>query len=315
VGSLTVASYRDADAPAWNALVDRSRSSHFLFRREYMDYHRDRFHDSSLMIRDRGRLVAALPAESHDGVITSHGGLTFGGLISDESLSARRVLDAVSAILQRLAALGMRELIYRPVPHIYHVIPAEEDLYALSRHGAELVRRDLSASVRPDRRPRPTKGRRAAIARARRAGITVAASDAFESFMEIDAEMLRARHGAVPTHTPREMSLLARRFPEQISLISGLRDGRLIAGVVVYETPVVAHAQYIAATPEGYELGALDAVIEHLITDRFVHKRFFDFGISTVDGGCTLNEGLMRNKEGFGARGVAYDTYRVGLCG
>ena len=118
--------------------------------------------------------------------------------------------------------------------------------------------------------------------------------------MAIQAEALRTRHDTTPTHSAEEMSMLAGLFPERISLTGGFHESRMVAGVVVYETETVAHAQYIAASAEGYELGALDAVMEHLITERFARKRFFDFGISTVDAGRTLNEGLMRNKESFG---------------
>lgn len=313
MNELKIAAYRDGDAPVWNALVDRSRTGHFLFRREYMDYHRDRFQDSSLMVFDGDRLIAALPADRQGDRVVSHGGLTFGGLLTDSSLSARRVLDAFTQILDRLAILSVDELIYKPVPHIYHVTPAEDDLYALFRHSAELVRRDLSATLRPDLRPGSSKRRRAA--RALRLGITVHASDAFAEFMAIQAEALRTRHDTTPTHSAEEMSMLAGLFPERISLTGGFHESRMVAGVVVYETETVAHAQYIAASAEGYELGALDAVMEHLITERFARKRFFDFGISTVDAGRTLNEGLMRNKESFGARAIAYDTYRVRIGG
>jgi hypothetical protein len=309
---LDVVRYADDDAGKWDELVARSRTPHLLFCRRYMDYHRDRFPDHSLMVRDGGRLIAVLPAERRGEVVTSHGGLTFGGLVRDPALSTRRTLAAFTAILERLASDGARELVYKAVPHIYHLVPAEEDLYALFRHGAELMRRDLSATVRPDQRPPTTKGRRAA-ARADRMGVTVADSDAFAEFMAIQADALRERHDTAPAHTAAELTMLAGRFPDAISLVGGFLDGRMVAGVVVYETATVAHAQYIGATEEGYAVRALDGVIEHLITVRFRDKRFFDFGISTVDAGRVLNEGLMRNKESFGGRGVAYDTYRLGL--
>ena len=40
-------------------------------------------------------------------------------------------------------------------------------------------------------------------------------------------------------------------------------------------------------------------------------KPYFDFGISTEDGGQDLNVGLIDNKESYGARAVAYDQYEV----
>jgi hypothetical protein len=111
------------------------------------------------------------------------------------------------------------------------------------------------------------------------------------------------------------MELLARRFPDEITLTVARRDGVLLAGVLVYETETVAHAQYIGATPEGHEAHALDVLLEHLIAERYRDKRFFDFGISTEDEGRRLNEGLARNKESFGGRAVVYDRYALDLAG
>ena len=37
---------------------------------------------------------------------------------------------------------------------------------------------------------------------------------------------------------------------------------------------------------------------------------YFDFGKSTEDGGTILNQQLIHQKEGFGGRGICYDTYK-----
>jgi hypothetical protein len=75
----------------------------------------------------------------------------------------------------------------------------------------------------------------------------------------------------------------------------------------------VAHAQYIAVGPEGRETGALDGLFDHLIALHADGYRTFDFGVSTTDQGRTLNEGLARQKEEFGASAVVHDVYRLAL--
>ena len=87
--------------------------------------------------------------------------------------------------------------------------------------------------------------------------------------------------------------------------------GNIVAGTVMYVTDNVAHSQYIAASEQGRDYGALDLLFSKLITDVFAAHRYFDFGISTEQGGRFLNEGLMFQKEGFGARAVVYDTYEI----
>ena len=86
-----------------------------------------------------------------------------------------------------------------------------------------------------------------------------------------------------------------------------------LGGCVVYETEQVAHVQYIAASPLGKKQGALDLLFQQLICERYAHKRYFDFGISTEQGGQILNEGLLFQKEGFGARAILYDIYELKL--
>lgn len=311
----SVRAYEPGDATDWDALVERSRSAHFLFKRGYMDYHADRFEDCSLMVIDSDRLVAALPASRSGDLVTSHAGLTFGGLVADASLTTRRTVAALTAVRDHLAAEGVAELVYKAVPHIYHAVPNEEDLYALFVLDARLVRRDVAAAIRPGLAPPASKGRRASVRQAEREGVEVSESSDFAEFMALEAEALERRHGRAPVHSAAEMALLAERFPDNISLHVARRAGELLAGVVAYETETVAHAQYIGASAAGESLHAADPVLDHLIRERFREKRFFDFGISTEDQGRRLNEGLVRNKESYGARAVVYDHYSLGCAG
>lgn len=299
-------------AGAWDDLVRRSRSRHFLFERPYMDYHSDRFADSSLVVFDAdGSPIALLPASREGDVVVSHAGLTFGGLVADASLTTRRTVAVLAAILAHLREGGVRELVYKPVPHIYHAVPNEEDLYALHVLGARLIRRDVSCALRPDLRPAPSKGRRSGVAAAARCGVEVQQSGDFAAFMRLDAQTLLARHGQAPVHSPEEMELLAGRFPGRIDLHVARAAGELLAGVVTYVTDTVAHAQYIGASAAGFAAHALDAIVDRLIGEVYRDKRFFDFGISTELDGRVLNEGLIRNKESFGARAVVYDRYAL----
>jgi hypothetical protein len=307
---LTVVPYTPSEQREWDDLVDRSRAPHFLFRRGYMEYHSDRFADASLLVREGGRLLAALPANRDGDRLLSHGGLTFGGFITDRRMTATRMLAAFDAALEWLRSDGVATLIYRPAPHIYHRVPAEEDLYALVRCGARLVRRDLSSTILMAERLPYSKGRKAAVKAAR--SLHVAQERDFAEFWAVEEEALARRHGVAPVHSLEEISLLAGRFPDGIELFTARDDdGTLLAGVVVFVTPVLAHAQYIASTEEGQARGAVDAIVEHLLSERYAGLRWFDFGISTTEQGRVLNEGLAGNKESYGARAIAYDGYEV----
>ena len=103
--------------------------------------------------------------------------------------------------------------------------------------------------------------------------------------------------------------MLHQRFPKQIVLYQAVRDGMVLGGVVLYVTPQVVHAQYISASPEGKRLHAVDALYRRILFEDYGDHHFFDFGKSTEGDGTVLNESLIYQKEGFGARGVCYDWY------
>ena len=308
----TAQPYSPEHRDAWTALAREARVPHFMFEREYMEYHADRFADASLVVLRGDKPVALLPASRADDVVTSHGGLTFGGLVTAPRDTVEKTLEAFDAVLAALRGAGVRQLVYKAPPHVYHRVPAEEDLYALTSMGAALTRRDLSVAVSPrvGPPPHPSRGRNARSARA--AGLAVEEDRAFEDFMAVLRENLAERHGVAPTHTADEIRLLADRFPEQIRLfvVRGA-EREIVAGTVIYETPVVAHAQYIASTDAGRRQYALDLLFDELVTERFADKRWFDFGISTTEEGRVLNEGLVRYKQNFGARAVVHDHYTL----
>jgi hypothetical protein len=313
VQPLRVEPYSADRATVWETFVTNAKNGVFLFRRDYVEYHADRFDDASLLVFKDDAPVALLPASRAGATVLSHGGLTFGGFVTGTRMRQAVMLDVFRRVLERLAADQVERLVYKPVPHIYHSVPAEEDLYALYENAATLVGRDTSSAIRLDDRPPFSKGRKWSIKRALAADITVTESREFEQFMAIEEAHLQTAFGVQPTHTAAEMRLLADRFPSNVRLFAAYRRGDMVAGVLVYESRHVAHAQYIAATDEGKEISALDAIIHMLLSETYREKRWFDFGISSERERGTLNEGLAGNKESFGGRAVMYDVYEVAV--
>ena len=310
--AIETISRAEAGDDVWDATVRCARQRHFFFETAYIGYHADRFTDASLIVLSKGRPIAALPASRHGDEIRSHGGLTFGGLLLDPSVGAERTLEAVQAALARWREEGGSELVVKPAPHIYHLAPAEEELFAWYSNGAVLDDRKLAQAICRGSRYEFSKGRAGAVKRGRESGVQVGRGDGIEEFMTLVGELLARRHDAEPVHTPAEMRRLADSFPDEIKLFEARDGGRLVAGVLVFETPRVAHTQYIASSPEGQEMKAQDALLAHLVEDVYADKPWFDFGTSNERDG-TLNLGLVLNKEGYGARSVAYDSYRLPL--
>ena len=305
---FTVRPYTEADAYDWDALVERSRNGNLLHRRGYMDYHASRFVDRSLMVERDGEVMAVFPANISENLVTTHGGLTYAGLIAAQALRAESTLAVFEQIGNHYRGLGVERVIYKAVPHVFHAYPAEEDLYALHRLGAQLKRRDLSSVIALQETFHFTQGRRHAIDKARKVGIQCQAGAGLAAFHALLCEVL-CRHDAVPTHSLAELHLLQARFPQQIVLHEARREDALLAGVLVYDFGKVVHTQYMAASEEGRRLDALSFLLAELISGIYADKTYFSFGISTEQEGRVLNSGLIAQKEYFGARAVVHDFY------
>jgi len=309
---VRVERFTDASRGLWDELVLSSRNGTFLFLRDYMEYHQDRFEDHSLMVRDeRGRVVALLPASQRGEVLESHGGLTYGGVVFGAVMTVENMLEVFDAIVETLRQEPFTLLRYRAVPHIYHRMPAEEDLYALTRNGAHVVHR-TALSVIDLRHPVEAQSRRKrGVRKALSFGLACQETDDLAAYWSLLTQVLRETYGAKPVHSLEEIALLQGRFPRNIRLFGCFRAASLVAGVLVYESPGVARAQYIAASEAGKSLAALDLLFDFLLKDVYPDKAYFDLGTSESAGGRDLNRGVLGFKESLGARTVVADTYEL----
>jgi Acetyltransferase (GNAT) domain len=309
--AFRVRRYESDDKPAWDRFVKGAKNGVFLFHRDYMDYHADRFADHSLLFYEGEALVGLLPANVREDALVSHGGLTFGGVLTDDRMRAGGMLRIFEGMKAYCRGQSLSRIIYKATPHIYHSVPAEEDLYALHREGGRLHRREVAAVIRMADRVSYAKGRKWSTKRGLAQGLVVEPSLDFRAFIALEEELLHKKYGSRPTHTAAEMELLAGRFPENIKLYTASKDGTLLGGVVIYHSRRVAHTQYIGANDVGLALGAIDCIIHHLLNEVYADVAYFDFGTCTGKDGVSLNSGLMENKESYGARAVVYDIYEL----
>lgn len=315
---IEIKRYTPKDAAEWNNFVWKSRQGTFLFDRNYMDYHQDRFHDHSLMFYYKGRLYAILPAnetaDEDKKILYSHQGLTYGGLLTCSKVTAEVCIDIFQALKDYLLQNDFQLCIYKAMPWIYQSIPSEEDLYALSYIGkAKLIAREISTTIFLNAPLRFSEQRRRGIKKAVSHGLSVGFTKFpkdITDFWDLLDKNLWQRHNTHPVHSKEELQLLMHRFPDHILCFVVKKDETIIGGSIVYTTPQVIHTQYIAANELGKQLGALDALFDFILHQCPWNVPYFDFGKSTEDAGKYLNKNLIHQKEGFGGRGVIYDTYQ-----
>jgi len=309
----TVMRYNSVHHKEWDELVTVSCISHFLFFRNYMDYHSDRFMDHSLLIYKDAKLVALFPANEKNASIISHGGLTFGGLLYGNKIKAIEVIDIFHSIINYYKENEIKKMIYKPSPWPYHTIPAEADLYCMYILNFKLKERHLASSIDFSNKLSLAGGRKNQIQKAKKNNVVIVESDNWEAFVNLLDFVLQSRHGTIPVHNAAELELLKHRFPDNIKLWTAMRDGELLAGVVLYITSTTVHTQYMASSDEGLILGALDLLIKSVMEMYEQTKKYFCFGISTENDGKVLNPGLLYQKESFGARAVVHDIWELEL--
>lgn len=313
---ITAVRYDDSQKNIWNDFNRCSKCNLFMFDREYMDYHRDRFVDHSLIFYDKGKVVALLPMSEHGKILISHGGLTYGGFITDNSMKQHTMNDCFTTLITYAKTNRFSQIIYKCIPHIFHNQPAEEDRFSLFANNAGLFSIDVSTYINLTNPIKMPKGRKAQIKRAQREKIEIKEVRElcdYESFIELENDVLMSRHNVKAVHTGQELKLLHDRFPQNIHLIVAKKDNNIIAGTVLYEYDNVVHTQYMAANDEARRLGALDLTIYTVIEKYRVNKKWLDFGISTEHGKVYLNEGLCSQKEGFGGRTGVYEIWKLNI--
>lgn len=278
-----------------------------------MDYHSDRFMDCSFLVYKKEKLVAVIPGNIKDDCFYSHQGLTYGGVVSSNKITTSEVVELFSLLNRELSILGVKSVIYKPVPLIYHSVPAQEDIYSLYLNNADKIGCNISSTIFQSNKIQFTESRKSGLRKSFKAGVRVVESLNFSAFWNILETNLLKKFQIKPVHSCTEMQLLESRFPDKIKLYIAECSGEIVAGTILYVMKNIVHVQYISANETGKEIGALDFLFDKLINETYKSTQIFDFGQSTENMGKYLNENLIFQKEGFGGRGIVYDIYQYNI--
>lgn len=310
--NYTVRRYQSDDFALWNAFVSTAKNATFLFQRDFMEYHADRFQDHSLLVFAAENLVAVIPAHLKDNQLFSHEGLTYGGFVFGTKIKLGEVISITQSVLHFLHEQKIETFQLKLVPSIYHQFFAEEIEYALFLAQAKLTRRDCLSVIDLKKPFSVSKTRKESIRRGEKNGLVIKEELDFALFWnEILIPNLDKKHNAKPVHTFEEMIRLQQKFPENIRHFNVYHEDKIVAGSTVFITDNVAHPQYISGNEQKNELGSIDFLYNYLIAEVFAGKNFFDFGPSHEDNGRKINEGILFWKESFGAKTTVQDYYEV----
>jgi len=308
-----VVKYDSSNYLTWNEFVAKAKNATFLFHRDFMEYHQDRFEDFSLLVFDDNQeLQAVVPANVANRQVFSHQGLTYGGLIVHQKTRLSDFIFIVKSVLEYWNSFGIQKATFKELPVIYHQFPSNEMQYILFVLQGNLVRRDVLSVVELTNTITFSRDRKNGIKRGSKHNLMVEETTDFSPFWnEILIPNLAEKHQAKPVHTLEEIQLLKSKFPNNIRQFNVYQNNKIVAGTTIFETSLVAHSQYISGNSDKNELGSLDFLHDFLISIVFKDKKYFDFGISNENQGKNINEGLLYWKESFGARTITQDFYEI----
>ncbi|RKS95551.1 hypothetical protein BC952_1243 [Flavobacterium limicola] len=311
--NYSVKLYRESDYANWNAFIGQAKNATFLFHRDFMEYHKDRFEDFSLVVFEDEKLIAVLPANRFGDIVYSHQGLTYGGLVYSSKLNGEKVEDILDSILSFFKENEVQSFFFKSIPLFYTSKGNSEMEFFMLKKGAFLDKKEMNLGINLAMPLTISKSKLKHFRKIEELDLEMVEEQHLESFWELVLEpRLLERYNATPVHNLQEITKLKEKFPNNIKQFSVYFEDVIIAGITLFETETVVKSQYGATTKKGEELRALDFLFINLI-EKFKSegKLFFDMGIVNEDNEKGYHAGLLKQKEELGCSVYSQDFYKM----
>ena len=313
--NYSVKPYRESDYANWNDFIGQAKNATFLFHRDFMEYHKDRFEDFSLMIFEDEKLIAVLPANRVGNIVYSHQGLTYGGLVYSSKLNGEKVETILDSLVFFFKENEVQSFFFKPIPLFYSSKGNAEMEFLMLKKGAFLDKKEMNLGINLAMPLTISKSKLKHFRKIEELDLEMIEEQQLESFWELVLEpRLLEKYNAKPVHTLQEVTALKEKFPYNIKQFSVYYEDVIIAGITLFETETVVKSQYGATTKKGEELRALDFLFINLIQKyKSEGKLFFDMGIVNEDNEKGYHAGLLKQKEELGCSIYSQDFYKMNL--
>ena len=313
--NYSVKQYQEKDYANWNTFIGQAKNATFLFHRNFMEYHKDRFEDFSLMVFENEKLIAVLPANRVENSVYSHQGLTYGGLVYGTEIKGEKIETILDVVLSFFKENEMQTFYYKPIPSFYVSKGNAEMDFFLIKKGAILDHKEMNLAINLAMPLTISKSKLKHFRRIEELDLELVEEQQLKLFWEMVLEpRLLQKHNAKPVHTRQEITALKEKFLNNIRQFSAYYDGVIIAGITIFESEKVVKSQYGATTKKGEEMRALDFLFINLIKKyKSEGKLFFDMGIVNEDDEKGYNAGLLKQKEELGCSVYSQDFYKMNL--
>lgn len=311
---IKIVKYSSKYYKEWNDFVAQSKNATFLFHRDFMEYHKDRFEDYSLLFFDKNNILQAVfPANKIENKIFSHLGLSYGGILFSKSIKVKDEETIFRILINYLKQFHFKELNIKQLPIIYFSKISQSLDYFYYQFGATISKREINLAVDFLSTDFVSKSKRKHFTK-KSSELTLVEGDFKTFWNSILVPRLNTKHNTLPVHSLDEILYLKSKFPTQIKQLNVYYKNLIIAGVTLFDTGSVVKSQYGATSEIGEKMRALDFIFISLI-DQFKKekRRYFDMGIVNEDYGKKINYGLLNQKEELGCSVFYQDFYTFQL--
>ncbi|WCO00836.1 FemAB family protein [Psychroserpens ponticola] len=300
----------------WDEFVTHSKNATFLFQRDFMDYHKDRFKDYSLMVYDGEQLLAIFPANISNDIVYSHQGLTYGGLFFDERLTSTQIQEIFELVLAFFKTKNIQSVIVKSLPEFYqfHSSRVIDDLY--KQDHSSIVKENIILAIDYNQDFKIAKSKIKRFKKLQRNQLTIK-----EGKLEINAfwntillKRLAEKHNSKPVHNLLEIQYLHSKFEDEITQYNIYREEEILAGITIFKKGNIVKSQYGMASIEGEKLNALDMLFVSLII-KFKEEGMQYFTMGSVNDNSELgySKGMLKQKEELGCRKYTQNIWKIEL--
>ena len=299
--NYTVRRYTLEDYSIWNAFISTAKNATFLFHRDFMEYHADRFQDFSLLVFEGEKLVSVIPANREGDTVFSHQGLTYGGFVFYDDLVTFEIDLIIAEVILYLKENQIKEFSIKEIVSIYLNERKMETQQSLVKNGAELVEAKMNLAIDFNSNFKVSKSKLKHYNRIKSIGLSIRNEENLTDFWnKVLCPRLEQKFNVKPVHSLKEIIGLKNKFPENIYQYSVYKDEEILAGITVFKTNTVIKSQYGATTEKGEKYRALDYLYITLIDKYKSQLDFFDMGTVNDNSELGYNFGLLNQKKELG---------------
>lgn len=310
----------------WDEFVmNQSVNGTFLQTRRFLNYHpEDRFNDASIMVYDKGKIVAVCPSccimEEGKKIFFSHKGSTFGGIvINPKFFCAEKVLEVIRDLEIFLKQLKYDEIVIKNIPELFAKEGSSLLDYCFYNMGYQSYP-ELNAYIDLETLPANVVGqfdrnKKRNIEKCKKHNLQFRQLEnegEIEQFYKLLKKNLE-KYNLKPIHTVNEIKeFYNSRLRDETRFYGVFKEDEQVAGgmMFVFKQANVIHAQNLSADYTFSEYSSITylyyKVIEQAKLDGYSK---LTWGISTEEHGKYLNRSLIKNKESYGSKYALNYTY------